>query len=111
MLTVTAVSEESNLSELLPGQADGLTWEACRAQYGMFDLVAEPERPFAPGGECWLEFYGRVRRMMDTLAEQFAGRTAAAVTHAGFIVVTRCPPSSTSPAPVQGHVCTWTIPR
>jgi hypothetical protein len=55
-LTVTAVTEESDLGELLPGQADGLTWDVYRAQYGVFDLVAEPERPFAPGGECWLAF-------------------------------------------------------
>jgi hypothetical protein len=55
-LTVTAVTEESDLGELLPGQADGLTWDLYRAQYGVFDLVAEPERPFAPGGECWPAF-------------------------------------------------------
>jgi broad specificity phosphatase PhoE len=86
-LPVTAVCEEPDLGELLPGQADGLTWDACRAQYGMFDLVAEPERPFSPGGESWLAFHGRVRRTMAALAEQFAGRTVAAVTHGGFIVV------------------------
>jgi broad specificity phosphatase PhoE len=86
-LPSTAVSEEPNLCELLPGQADGLTWDAYRAHYGVFDLVAAPKRPFAPGGECWLEFQGRVRRTIAALAEQFAGRTVAAVTHAGFIVV------------------------
>jgi broad specificity phosphatase PhoE len=86
-LPATAVTEDPNLCELLPGQADGLTWDAYRAQYGMFDLPAEPERPFAPGGESWLEFHGRVRRTMAGLAEQFAGQTVAAVTHSGFIVV------------------------
>jgi broad specificity phosphatase PhoE len=86
-LPLTAVSEEPNLCELLPGQADGLTWAAYRAQYGMFDLVAEPERPFAPGGESWLTFHDRVRRTMATLAQRFVGRTVAAVTHGGFIVV------------------------
>jgi broad specificity phosphatase PhoE len=86
-LSVTAVSEDPNLCELLPGQADGLTWDVYRAHYGVFDLVAAPKRPFAPNGESWLEFHGRVRRTMATLAEQFAGRTVAAVTHAGFVVV------------------------
>jgi broad specificity phosphatase PhoE len=60
-LPLTAVSEEPNLCELLPGQADGLNWDAYRAHYGMFDLVAEPERPFAPGGESWLAFNGHSR--------------------------------------------------
>jgi broad specificity phosphatase PhoE len=86
-LPVTAVYEEPGLSELLPGQADGLTWNAYRTRYGLFDLLAEPERPFAPDGESWLEFHGRVRRTMTMLAEQFAGRTVAALTHAGFVVV------------------------
>jgi broad specificity phosphatase PhoE len=86
-LPVTAVSEEPDLCELLPGQADGLTWDAYRAQYGLFELAAEPERPFAPGGESWLEFHGRVQRTMAGLAEQFAGQTIAAVSHSGFIVV------------------------
>lgn len=86
-LPVTAVTEEAVLCELLPGQADGLTWDAYRAQFGEFDLVAEPERPFSPGGESWLEFCGRVRRTLAALGEQFAGKTVAAVTHGGFIVV------------------------
>jgi broad specificity phosphatase PhoE len=55
-LPVTAVSEEPNLCELLPGQADGLTWDAYQAQYSLFDLVAEPRRPFSPGGESWQLF-------------------------------------------------------
>lgn len=86
-LPITAVTEEAVLCELLPGQADGLTWNAYRAQFGEFDLVAEPERPFSPGGENWLEFCGRVRRTLAALGEQFAGKTVAAVTHGGFIVV------------------------
>jgi broad specificity phosphatase PhoE len=45
-LPSTAVYEEPDLAELLPGQADGLTRDAYRAQYGMFDLAAEAERPF-----------------------------------------------------------------
>jgi broad specificity phosphatase PhoE len=86
-LLLAAVSEEPNLCELLPGQADGLTWDAYRAQYGAFDMVAEPERPFSPDGESWLAFNGRVRRAMTDPAEQFTSQTVAAVTHGGFIVV------------------------
>ena len=86
-MPVTAVTEEAVLCELLPGQTDGLTWDAYRAQFGEFDLVAEPERPFSPGGENWLEFCGRVRRTLAALGKQFAGKTVAVVTHGGFIVV------------------------
>ena len=49
--------------------------------------MAEPERPFSPGGENWLEFCGRVRRTLAALGKQFAGKTVAVVTHGGFIVV------------------------
>jgi broad specificity phosphatase PhoE len=55
-------------------------------------MVAEPERPFTPGGESWLEILGRVRRPMATLAKRFAGQTVGAVTHRGFIVVSLLAP-------------------
>jgi broad specificity phosphatase PhoE len=104
-LPVTAVRKEPNLCDLLPGQADGLTWETYRAQYSLFDLVAEPERPFAPDAESWLEFHGRVPRTMATLAEQFAGRTVAAVTHGGSSSSSYWL-SLISPAPAQAPTCT-----
>ncbi|HUM67524.1 MAG TPA: hypothetical protein PLK31_01595 [Chloroflexota bacterium] len=44
--SVTAVDDALNLCELLPGQAGGLTRDACRRQFSVFDLAAEPERPF-----------------------------------------------------------------
>jgi broad specificity phosphatase PhoE len=79
---------DEGLLEVAVGEADGLTWSAYRATYGMFDLVAEPERPFAPGGESWNGFLARVRRTLDRLAARYEGRTVVAVTHAGFIVAT-----------------------
>lgn len=70
-----------------PGQADGLSWEDYRLCYGAFELQADPDRPFAPGGESWSDFVGRVRATLDRFAERFDGQTVIAVSHAGFIVV------------------------
>jgi broad specificity phosphatase PhoE len=80
------VEELTGLREVLPGAADGVTWDEYRAIYGTFDLIAEPDRPFAPGGESWRTFLDRVRLTLDALVERFAGQTVVAITHAGFIV-------------------------
>jgi len=87
-LPVGTVTEEPGLCELLPGAADGLTHAAYRATYGAFDPVAEPDRPFAPGGESWRGFLARVGRTLEALAARHAGETVVAATHAGFIVAT-----------------------
>ena len=87
VLPVTSLQADSNLCEVRPGEADGLTWAAYRARYGAFDLLAAPDRPFAPGGESWTQFVRRVQATVQHLAERFAGQTVVAVTHAGFIVV------------------------
>jgi probable phosphoglycerate mutase len=81
-----AIEEDDTHCELRPGAADGLSWEAYRATYGHFDLLTPPRRPFAPGGESWVEFIDRVRTTHQRLADRFAGQTVVAVTHAGFVV-------------------------
>jgi broad specificity phosphatase PhoE len=80
------IEQDCDLCELHPGAADGLSWEAYRKEYGSFDLIAEPDRPFATEAESWLDFVGRVQTTLDRLAMRFEGRTVIAVTHAGFIV-------------------------
>jgi broad specificity phosphatase PhoE len=80
------VTERADLRELIPGAADGMTWPGYERRYGRFDLLAEPERPFSPGGESWNGYLARVRRTMLALAGAYEGRTVAAVTHAGFVV-------------------------
>jgi broad specificity phosphatase PhoE len=81
------IEEDPGLCELVPGEADGLSWETYRTRYGAFPLPAEPDRPFSPGGESWTAFTGRVETTLLDLARRFAGQTVVAVTHAGFIVV------------------------
>ncbi|HUX88564.1 MAG TPA: histidine phosphatase family protein [Chloroflexota bacterium] len=86
-LPVPTIETDCDLCELHPGAADGLSWEEYRSRFGIFDLQADPDRPFAPGGESWSEFVSRVGATLDRLAERFAGQTVVAVSHAGFVVV------------------------
>jgi broad specificity phosphatase PhoE len=76
-----------DLCELLPGDADGLTWAQHQQQYGEFDLQAHPDTPFAPNGESWNQFVDRVQTTLNTLAQTYSDQNVLAVTHAGFIVV------------------------
>lgn len=92
-LPAAAVEEVPDLCELLPGEADGLTWQAYEERYGRFDrgelddaLMRSPDRPFAPGGESWNTFRARVRSTLRGLADRFPADAVAAVSHAGFIM-------------------------
>jgi broad specificity phosphatase PhoE len=78
--------QRGDLCEILTGEADGLMWNEYATRYGSFNMEAEPERVFAPGGESWVSFHERVRRLFDELVTEFAGRTVVAVCHAGVIV-------------------------
>ena len=86
-LPIEKVEEDCGLCEIHPGEADGLAWEAYRARYGAFDLQAQPDRPFSPGGESWRDLIDRVEDTLERFAARFDGRTVVAVSHAGFIVV------------------------
>ncbi len=85
-LPVGTIELDDDLREVYPGDAEGLSWEEYRATYGAFELHASLNRPFAPRGETWAEFIGRVQTAHQRLANRFAGRTVVAVTHAGFVV-------------------------
>jgi broad specificity phosphatase PhoE len=78
--------DDQRLCEIDPGAANGMGWADYRQRYGEFDLIAQPARPFAPGGESWNTFLRRVELTMADLAERHAGQTVVAVSHAGFIV-------------------------
>jgi probable phosphoglycerate mutase len=85
-LGLSTFGHECNLCELHPGESDGLTWTEYAARYGSFDMEAEPERVFAPGGESWTTFHDRVEGVLTRLAEEFTNETVVAVCHAGVIV-------------------------
>jgi probable phosphoglycerate mutase len=85
-LPVNRFDVDYDLRDVIPGEAEGLTQEEHAAKYGRFSMVAEPERPFSPGGESWLMFKQRVQQTMQRFATRYAGQTVVAVAHSGFIV-------------------------
>ncbi len=85
-LGLCSIRQECDLCEIHTGEADGLEWAEYATRYGTFDMEAEPERVFAPGGESWLSFHERVIKMCDRLASDYPGRTVMAVCHAGVIM-------------------------
>lgn len=85
-LGLESVRQECDLCEVHTGEADGLAWTEYAARYGSFQMEAEPERVFAPGGESWTSFHERVRKMFERIAEEFTDQTVVAVCHAGVIM-------------------------
>jgi broad specificity phosphatase PhoE len=85
-LGIETFDRSCDLCEVHTGEADGLEWAEYGARYGSFDMEAEPERVFAPGGESWNSFHERVRRMLERLAVDHAGQTVVAACHAGVIM-------------------------
>ena len=80
-------TEDDRLIEMDTGEAEGMTGAEYEARYGSFFPYTEPTRPFAPGGENWEQFTARVVATQQSIALAHPGQTVAAVTHAGFIVV------------------------
>lgn len=81
-----AFGRRCDLCEIHTGEADGLEWADYATLYGSFDMEAEPERVFAPGGESWMTFHDRVRDLLEQLASEFTDSTVVAVCHAGVIM-------------------------
>ncbi len=79
-------AQDLDLCEVLTGEADGTDWADYNTTFGSFDMEAEPDRPFAPGGESWNSFHVRVRGTLDRLAHDYEGQTVVAACHAGVIM-------------------------
>lgn len=77
---------DCDLCEVHTGVADGVDWSEYNDRFGSFDMEAEPDRPFAPGGDSWSGFHHRVQAVLARLARDHAGRTVVAVCHAGVIM-------------------------
>lgn len=73
------------LRELDPGEADAITWDRFREVYGDFDMVEEPDRPLAPGGESLSAFRSRVESAIERFVAEHDGRTVVAACHGGVI--------------------------
>jgi broad specificity phosphatase PhoE len=85
-LGIEGFARECDLCELHTGEADGLEWAEYGTRYGSFDMEAEPDRVFAPGGESWNSFHERVEGMLGRVAAQYPGQTVVAACHAGVIM-------------------------
>lgn len=86
------VERDPDLREFDPGDADGMLWDEARERFGPFEVVEEPDRPFAPGGESLNAFRSRIARVLDRCAETHDGQTVVAACHGGPIfmsVITR----------------------
>jgi broad specificity phosphatase PhoE len=79
------VPQDCDFCEVHTGQADGLDWTEYTERFGSLDMLAEPDRLFAPGGESWNGFHARVDAVMERIAGEFAGTTVMTVTHSGLI--------------------------
>lgn len=84
-LGVSEVPRDCSLCEVHTGEADGVDWSDYPQRFGAFDMVAQPDRPFAPGGDSWTSFHARIDAAMHRLATAHAGRTLMVVCHAGVI--------------------------
>lgn len=84
-LGVARTTEDCDLCEVHTGDADGTDWADYDRTFGQFDMIAEPDRRFAPGGDSWHSFHERVARLLTRLAAEHPGRTLVAATHAGVI--------------------------
>lgn len=79
------VPRDCDLCEVHTGEADGVDWGDYPERFGAFDMVREPDRPFAPGGDSWNGFHERVRLTMDRLATEHVDSVLMAVCHAGVV--------------------------
>ena len=122
-LGFAAPAQDCDLCEIHTGEADGIDWSEYNRRYGSFDMEAEPDRLFAPGGESWNSFHGRVERTLDRLAAAHPDETVVAVCHAGLIMAAmrlrlgildpaisaQLRPSNTGLTEWEHHEGTWTL--
>jgi probable phosphoglycerate mutase len=79
------IVQERDLSELHPGQADGLGWQEVVDRFGVPEWDTDPGTLIAPGGESWTGFVARASGAVRQLAERHPGEMVVAAVHAGVI--------------------------
>jgi probable phosphoglycerate mutase len=85
-LGIELSDRDCDLCEVHTGEADAVDWADYNTRFGSFDMEAEPDRPFAPGGDSWNSFHRRIHRTLERLAHDHEGQTVVAVCHAGVII-------------------------
>ena len=79
------IVEDRELSELFPGESDGLGWQEVVDRFGSPEWDTDPDLLIAPGGESWTGFMARSSRAVRSLAEHHPGTQLVAAVHAGVI--------------------------
>jgi 2,3-bisphosphoglycerate-dependent phosphoglycerate mutase len=79
------VVQDRELSELYPGDADGLGWQEVVDRFGVPEWDTDPDVPIAPGGESWSGFVVRASEAVRSVAERHPGEQVVAAVHAGVI--------------------------
>lgn len=77
------IIDDDDVQELRPGEADGLTFDEYRAQYG--SLSFNPVKPLSPGGETWRTFTQRTAAAFERIVSEHAGKTIVVVCH-GWVI-------------------------
>jgi len=75
---------DDDLQELRYG-VDDMPVTDFNAQYGAFDVRAEPDRHKSPNGESWQRFAARATGAIDRICQTYAGQSVVVVTHGGVI--------------------------
>ena len=78
-------TQECDLCEAHPGEADGLTWEQWRERYAGDVYGKGPYAAWSPGGESWADLVHRVGRKLSQLARDHEGETVVVACHGGVI--------------------------
>ncbi|HEY7419507.1 MAG TPA: histidine phosphatase family protein [Ktedonobacteraceae bacterium] len=76
---------DDDVQELRWGEAEGLSYDEFRANFGNPDFERDPFRPIAPGGESWGQFMLRVSSALHRITQEHAGKTIVVVCHGGVI--------------------------
>jgi probable phosphoglycerate mutase len=82
------VHQRDDLSEVHPGDADGMAWDDLVATFGVPDWDRDPTEPIAPNGESWSTFVTRASDAVRHVVRSHPGELVVAAVHAGVIEAT-----------------------
>ncbi len=74
-----------DLSELMPGDADGLKWMEFFEKYGETNFRDNPFREVAPNGESWASFIERAANALMEIVSSNYGERVVVACHGGVI--------------------------
>jgi probable phosphoglycerate mutase len=80
-----SIVQDRDLSELHPGEADGLGWQEVVDRFGVPEWDTDPDILIAPGGESWSGFVVRAASALRELVDRQPGELVVAAVHAGVI--------------------------